>query len=123
MNKKRAIRLLGGATTVVVMSAALLAWSGVVYGLEKPALGTQLASSGQPSETRVLLAQADAAPASTPVSYTSEQADRGEEVYYEDCVECHGEDIEGGLLGGPPLRGLAFEEKYAKGAPAGCCTR
>lgn len=59
-----------------------------------------------------------AAPVGTPVTYSTEQADRGERRYTRDCVECHGETLTGGLIGGPPLRGLAFEEKYLNGAPA-----
>lgn len=52
-----------------------------------------------------------------PVSFTSEQADRGEERYVRDCQECHGDDLRGGLNGGAPIRGLAFEQKY-DGLPA-----
>ncbi len=64
------------------------------------------------------LAQADAAPAESPVSYSSEQADRGEGRYEKECGECHGDDLRGGLIGGPPLRGVSFEQKFADGAPA-----
>lgn len=61
---------------------------------------------------------AAAAPAGTPVMFTDAQANRGETRYTRDCVECHGETLNGGLIGGPPLRGLAFEAKYLNGAPA-----
>lgn len=54
----------------------------------------------------------------TPVSFTTAQAERGESRYTRDCVECHGDTLNGGLIGGPPLRGLAFEQKYLNGAPA-----
>lgn len=50
--------------------------------------------------------------------YTVEQADRGETRYTRDCAECHGEDLRGGLIGGPPLRGMSFQQKFANGAPA-----
>ena len=30
----------------------------------------------------------------------------------------HGESLRGGLIGGPPLRGAEFEQKFADGAPA-----
>jgi mono/diheme cytochrome c family protein len=112
MNKKRAIRLLGGAAAVVVAGVSFLAVSGMAQGLETKPLVTAPASH---AETRVLVAQAEG----TPVSFTADQADRGKKVFSEDCVECHGKDLKGGLLGGPPLRGVAFDEKYAKGAPAG----
>jgi mono/diheme cytochrome c family protein len=61
-----------------------------------------------------LLVQADA----VPVTYASEQADRGEGRYEKECGECHGADLKGGLIGGPPLRGVSFEQKFADGAPA-----
>lgn len=54
-----------------------------------------------------------------PVTYSAEQADRGEKSFVKYCVECHGAELRGGLLGGPPLRGVNFEEKYANGVPAG----
>jgi len=63
-------------------------------------------------------AQAQAETVTSPVSYSSEQADRGETRYARDCEECHGDDLRGGLIGGPPLRGAAFEQKFANGAPA-----
>lgn len=66
----------------------------------------------------VQLAQADAAPVESPVSFSSDQAERGEEEYESECEECHGDDLKGGLNGGPPLRGLAFEQKFADGLPA-----
>lgn len=71
------------------------------------------------SEPAVIhLAQADASAADRPVSYSMDQADRGEERYTKDCEECHGDDLRGGLNGGAPLRGLQFEEKYTDGLPA-----
>lgn len=52
------------------------------------------------------------------VSYASDQADRGEKRYKKDCLECHGDDLKGGLNGGAPLRGLAFGKKYFDAMPA-----
>ena len=69
-------------------------------------------------EASVLLAQANQASAQRSVSYSSEQADRGEDRYERACLECHGDDLRGGLNGGAPLRGLNFERKFANGAPA-----
>jgi mono/diheme cytochrome c family protein len=64
--------------------------------------------------------ESSAAPvAAAKATYTAEQSDRGKNVFLKDCTDCHGKDLRGGLLGGPPLRGLAFEEKYGKGSPAG----
>ncbi len=67
---------------------------------------------------RIHLAQAGTVPVERPVSYSSDQADRGKERYKRDCEECHGDDLKGGLNGGAPLRGLAFEQKYGEGLPA-----
>jgi mono/diheme cytochrome c family protein len=66
---------------------------------------------------RIYLAQANAALVESPVSFSSDQADRGEKRYAKDCEECHGKTLKGGLNGGAPLRGLSFEQKYAD-APA-----
>ncbi|WP_169193691.1 c-type cytochrome [Devosia sp. MC1541] len=66
------------------------------------------------SVDRILVAQAE-----RPVSYSEAQATRGKKKYEADCAECHGDDLKGGLLGGPVLRGPSFDEKYADGAPAG----
>ena len=63
-------------------------------------------------------AQSSAEPVERPVSYSSEQADRGKKRYIRDCVDCHGENLKGGLSGGAPLRGLAFEEMFFDGLPA-----
>ncbi len=63
-------------------------------------------------------AQGEADPAQVPVSYSREQADRGEEKFTSACKDCHGDNLRGGMNGGAPLRGMAFEEKYANGAPA-----
>ena len=76
------------------------------------AFGLIVGSTNQPA------AQAAAEPPDTPVSYSSEQVDSGEDRYKKDCVECHGDDLRGGMNGGPPLRGLAFEEKYFGELPA-----
>ena len=55
--------------------------------------------------------------AMTPVTYSNEQATRGEDRYTKTCVDCHGEDLRGGLNGGPPLRGGKFDQDFG-GAPA-----
>lgn len=72
-----------------------------------------------PEPARIHVAQAAAAPVDHPVSYASEQADRGQTNFTKFCVECHGEDLKGGLLGGAPLRGVSFEEKFVTDMPAG----
>ncbi|HZY69058.1 MAG TPA: cytochrome c [Devosia sp.] len=112
MNNKQVIGLVGAAAAVAALTvgsaSAFESWS--------------LAKTGaNQSDARILLAQADAETEQPmpKVHYSNEQADRGEERYEDHCIECHGDDLRGGLLGGAPLRGVSFEEKYANGAPAG----
>lgn len=110
MKKMNAGWLFGGAAVIAV--AGLSAVSGMAYGLERMSSETP---SAPPVQARILVAQAEG----TPATYSAEQADRGKKAFSKDCVDCHGKDLRGGLLGGPPLRGQGFEEKYGKGAPAG----
>ncbi len=67
---------------------------------------------------RIEIAQADATPAPHPATYSEAQADRGKSRFEKDCIDCHGDDLKGGMNGGAPLRGLSFEQKFANGAPA-----
>lgn len=106
--------------TVHRRSARLALALGLVAGtwliLPASAPGAGAAAAAEPE--RIHLAQADATPVESPVSYAADQADRGETRFDRDCAECHGDDLTGGLIGGPPLRGLSFEQKFADGAPA-----
>ena len=43
--------------------------------------------------------------------YTKQQTTRGQTVYAEECLKCHGENL-GGAEGGPPLAGKEFLEKW-----------
>lgn len=91
----------------------LSAW--MPFGLTPSSAGAAPAAG----QNYIQIAQADTAPVEQPVSYSSDQANRGHDEFTRSCVECHGDDLRGGLLGGPPLRGLNFEDKYANGLPAG----
>jgi hypothetical protein len=104
-------RLWGG---VLVVAGALGA--SIVLTMPSEGLETQsptTAAVGAGSGAAAIVAQG-----TTKVTFTAEQADRGETRFGRECVECHGEDLGGGLLGGPPLRGQAFLEKFGNGAPA-----
>ena len=96
---------------VALVSAALLASLGFAASAIaiEPTPGAGVPVAGAPT----LLAQA--APAK--VSYSNEQAKRGETQYKETCVDCHGDDLRGGLNGGPPLRGGMFNQDFGN-APA-----
>jgi mono/diheme cytochrome c family protein len=104
---------LAGAVAVAASVGFVIAGNGAESAPLTPVLARPAAD-----QAPILLAQADAVPADHPVSYTDDQADRGKKRFDGDCVDCHGEDLRGGLNGGPPLRGVSFEEKYANGAPA-----
>ena len=43
--------------------------------------------------------------------YSKAQATRGQSIYAEECMRCHGENLGGGE-GGPPLAGKEFLEKW-----------
>ncbi|MCD7061392.1 c-type cytochrome [Pelagibacterium xiamenense] len=101
------------AFTSALVAGALLSLSATVQGFDATAPAEGAGGATQPD--RILLAQADT---TAPVSYSREQAARGEDRYASECEECHGDDLRGGLNGGPPLRGMAFEQKFANGAPA-----
>jgi mono/diheme cytochrome c family protein len=49
-----------------------------------------------------------AGPDTSGISYSADQAQRGEAVFGRRCVSCHGEDMAGGVGGGPPLTGDYF---------------
>ncbi len=49
-----------------------------------------------------------AGPDASGISYSADQAQRGKAVFGERCVSCHGEDMTGGVGGGPPLTGDYF---------------
>ena len=124
------LRNVGTPLAIAAAVGASLVLSPWAFGIEAPSASItpagdegrfRLAQSEIPPTSRPTgesqhLAQA--VPVETPVSFSSEQADRGEDRYERACIECHGDDLRGGLNGGAPLRGLNFEQKYANGAPA-----
>jgi mono/diheme cytochrome c family protein len=99
----------GAALAAVVCTSVWFATSAVA--VEGPATPVDTQHSAAAGVVR--LAQNTMAK----VSYSDAQADRGEDRYEKDCLECHGEDLQGGLLGGPPLRSQLFEQHFG-GAPA-----
>jgi len=97
-----------------VVAGTWLILSGLTGGLG--AFLSAAVAAAEPEPVR--LAQADTASTGSPVFYSSDQVDRGEKRYVSACAECHGDDLKGGMNGGPPLRGVSFEQKFAEGAPA-----
>ena len=82
-------------------------------GQAPPAIGQAPAGASSSSAAAV----AAPAPGDKPVSFSMDQANRGKVTFERVCVDCHGDDLRGGLNGGPPLRGNAFDEIFANGAP------
>ena len=48
------------------------------------------------------------------ISYSADQAQQGKAVFARRCVSCHGEDMTGGVGGGPPLTGDYFFGLWGK---------
>lgn len=113
MNATTYNRAVRGALALGLVGGAWVVFSGWMPGV------TTSSDEVAPEPGYIQLAQADVAPVERPVSYATDQANRGHDEFARSCVECHGAELRGGLLGGPPLRGVAFEEKYANGLPAG----
>jgi mono/diheme cytochrome c family protein len=113
--------IIHGAAARLALAVGLAAGAGLVPSAStagaEPLPGV-LAAPWDTGPARIHLAQAEADPGESPVSYASDQADRGEDRYKSECEECHGDDLRGGLNGGAPLRGVAFEQKFADGLPA-----
>ncbi len=47
----------------------------------------------------------------SPPSFTAAQADRGQALYVEHCLSCHGQNLDDGPFA-PPLKGVAFRQKW-----------
>ncbi len=62
----------------------------------------------------------EAAPnmAAAPVTFTTEQADRGHAAYRRACQDCHGFNLNDGEFGGAPLNGQYFARHWEGGSAA-----
>src|SRR5437870_4584424 len=58
------------------------------------------------------VAGAAPAPAATALSFTAEQAERGETAYQRNCQDCHGTTLDNGEFGGAPLKGSYFRRRF-----------
>jgi mono/diheme cytochrome c family protein len=52
-------------------------------------------------------------------SFTKAQADSGHAEYAAACMDCHGQNLNDGEFGGPPLNSAAFRAKWLKLPPSG----
>jgi mono/diheme cytochrome c family protein len=115
-----------GQAPAVGQAPATVGQAPADVGQAPPAIGQAPPAIGQ-APSAVGQAPSAAAPASTaptqmaagdkPVSYSTDQANRGKATYGRLCVDCHGDDLRGGLIGGAPLRGSAFDAAFANGSP------
>jgi cytochrome c5 len=62
--------------------------------------------------------QQPAAATANPVTFTSEQANRGQAAYRRACQDCHGYDLNNGEFGGAPLNGQYFARHWGNGSVA-----
>jgi mono/diheme cytochrome c family protein len=58
------------------------------------------------------------AAAATALSFTAEQAERGEAAYMHNCQDCHGTTLDNGEFGGAPLKGSWFRQHWGNGSVA-----
>jgi mono/diheme cytochrome c family protein len=58
------------------------------------------------------------APAPTALTFTAEQAERGEAAYGRNCQDCHGSTLDNGEFGGAPLNGSYFRRHWGGGSVA-----
>ena len=49
----------------------------------------------------------------SPVTFTAEQAARGQASYRQNCQDCHGTTLDNGEFGGPPLKGSYFRQHWS----------
>ena len=74
--------------------------------------------------TVVALAAALCASVTTPAaaqsgpSFTADQVERGRTSYNQNCQECHGSTLDNGEFGGPPLKGIYFNNHWGSGSVA-----
>ncbi len=59
-----------------------------------------------------------ATPDAVPVTFTAEQADRGQAAYRHACQDCHGFNLNDGEFGGAPLNGQYFARHWGNGSVA-----
>ena len=115
----------GQAPAAAAEAPADTGQAGPAIGQAPPAVGHPAPIGQAPStvgQAPAAAAPAPSAPAAMaagdqPVSYSTDQADRGKATYGRLCVDCHGVDLRGGLFGGAPLRGSAFDAAFANGSP------
>src|SRR5438034_6617246 len=54
---------------------------------------------------------AQQSPQPLPPSYTTEQAEKGQDAFTQHCASCHGPNLDDGAYG-PPLKGADFRQRW-----------
>jgi mono/diheme cytochrome c family protein len=70
------------------------------------------------AEVYILRGQTAPVAASVPVTFTAEQANRGQTIYRRACQDCHGFNLNDGEFGGAPLNGQYFARHWGSGGVA-----
>jgi mono/diheme cytochrome c family protein len=116
---------LGDEEVAVVLDYAMTAWddqdtlgddyipitAADVASARRRGLSPQLVYQSRPALEDAAGTGAIAVALSLP-QFSAEQVERIRPVYDRYCSDCHGEDLNGGLIGGPPLRGSDFERRW-----------
>jgi mono/diheme cytochrome c family protein len=66
------------------------------------------------AESAVLPDPAHAQAEERPVTYSTAQSDAGRRAYTRYCAMCHGDNLDDGEFGGPPLTGLRFQQTFGE---------
>jgi mono/diheme cytochrome c family protein len=66
----------------------------------------------------VCVSAATPSSAQTGPSFTADQVERGRTSYNQNCQECHGSTLDNGEFGGPPLKGVYFNNHWGAGSVA-----
>jgi mono/diheme cytochrome c family protein len=93
----------------IMFAAAAMTLGGL---LSTPALAQIVTPLVIPAPAQPAAPKPGTAGATAAASYTQEQFNRGAATYAQDCVTCHGPNLNDGEFGGAPLTGNAFKAKY-----------
>jgi mono/diheme cytochrome c family protein len=103
----REARLLAGLLTGGALAAALLHPIALAEIKGMPGLdATQ--PLGRPAPAEAAATEGELRPA----TYTEAQAERGKAAYVQNCIDCHGAELNDGEFGGAPLVGSYFDEHW-----------
>jgi mono/diheme cytochrome c family protein len=99
---RRVIASLAAAAAASLLGSATLAQIKGMPGLDaSQPLGREAPPSEEPAEGDL-----------RPATFTGVQVERGRTAYTQNCVDCHGAELNDGEFGGAPLVGSYFDERW-----------